>query len=118
VELRGSATKVRGRIAILASGTGTVIGTCELWGVEGPLKLKDLRSNARRLGERTSKITGPLYYRNTYARVLRHPKRLRTPVPYSHPQGAVMLGEPEPRGRPQERPLSLKLNLRSPGGMS
>jgi len=29
-EIRGSATKVRSRIAIIVAGTGTVVGTCKL----------------------------------------------------------------------------------------
>lgn len=90
-ELRGSATKVRGRIAILAAGTKTVVGTCELCDVKGPLKLRDLRSNARKLNWPAAKITGPLYYGNhTYAWVLRAAKRLRKPVAYDHPMGAVI----------------------------
>ena len=36
-EIRGSATKRRGRIALVASGTGTVVGTCDLVDVVGPL---------------------------------------------------------------------------------
>ena len=36
-ELRGSATKIRGRIALVASGSGTVVGTCDLVDVRGPL---------------------------------------------------------------------------------
>ena len=29
-EIRGSATKIRGRIALVQSGSGTVVGICEL----------------------------------------------------------------------------------------
>ena len=39
-EIRGSATNVRGRVAILACGTRTVLGTCELCDVVGPLRLR------------------------------------------------------------------------------
>lgn len=90
-EIRGSATKVRGRIAIIASGTGTIVGTCELCDVEGPLKLKDVRANARKLNFRPNEISGPLYYGDrTHAWVMRAAKRLKKPVPYDHPQGAVI----------------------------
>lgn len=90
-EVRGSATKVRGRIAIIASGTGTIVGTCELNSVEGPLKLKDLRANARRLNYRADQISGPLYYGDrTHAWVMRAAKRLKKPLRYEHPQGAVI----------------------------
>jgi hypothetical protein len=90
-EIRGSATKIRGRIAIIAAGTGTVVGTCELCDVKGPLRLSDLRSSARKLNKRPSQITGPLYYgRKTHAWVLRSARRLKQPVPYRHRDGAVI----------------------------
>jgi len=90
-EIRGSATKVRGRVAIIAAGTGTILGTCELCDVAGPLRLKDLRANARKLNVRASALSGPLYYGDhTYAWVLRDARRLEKPVRYDHPQGAVI----------------------------
>lgn len=89
-ELRGSATKVRGMIALVASGSGTVVGTCELRDLVGPLEMKDLRANAKRLNVPASQLTGPLYYRTTYAWVLGGAKRLAKPVPYEHPSGAVI----------------------------
>lgn len=90
-EIRGSASKVRGRIAIIASGTGTVVGTCELFAVEGPLTLGKFRSNGKKLNRQSSKIPGSLPYGDhTYAWVLRGAKRLRKPVHYDHPRGAVV----------------------------
>jgi len=68
-----------------------VVGTCELCDVKGPLRLKDLRAKARKLNRLASQITGPMHYRDhTYAWVLRRAKRLRKPVPYDHPRGAVI----------------------------
>ncbi len=55
------------------------------------MKLKDLRANARKLNSRPNEIPGPLYYGDhTYAWVMRAAKRLKQPVPYEHPQGAVI----------------------------
>lgn len=88
-EIRGSRTEVRGKIALLVSGTGTAVGTCEIVDVVGPLTLAELKSNARRLGVRAEAIRR-LHYRTTYAWVVREPKRLRRPVTYRHPQGAVI----------------------------
>ena len=90
-EIRGSATKVRGPIALIASKSGTVIGTCEISGVEGPLSASMLRKNARKLNASASDLTGPLYYGDhTYAWTLTNAKRLKKPVPYEHPSGAVI----------------------------
>jgi hypothetical protein len=90
-EIRGSATKVRGRIALIAGGTGTVVGTCELVDVRGPLKSADLKANARKLNVTQAEMSGPRYYGDhTYAWVLTAIRRLRTPIRYRHPSGAVI----------------------------
>jgi hypothetical protein len=44
-EIRGSFTAKRGRIALIQSGSGTVIGVADLVGVAGPLTLRDLAAN-------------------------------------------------------------------------
>ena len=44
-EIRGSSTAKRGRIALIQSGSGTVIGVADLVGVAGPLTLRDLAAN-------------------------------------------------------------------------
>jgi hypothetical protein len=90
-EIRGSATKIRGPIALIKSGSGTIVGTCELFGVVGPLTLRQLRANAHRLNVKPSELEGPLYYGDhTYAWELDHVRRLKKPVPYTHPSGAVI----------------------------
>lgn len=89
-ELRGSATKVRGPIALIAGGTGTVVGTCDLVDAVGPLKSRELQANARKLNVSPSAFEGPLYYARTYAWVLTNARRLPKPVPYDHPSGAVI----------------------------
>lgn len=89
-EIRGSATRIRGRIAIIASGTGTVIGTCELCDVVGPLSIADYRAGLRKLNARSSTRRTLPYGDHTYAWVLRGAKRLRKPVPYDHPRGAII----------------------------
>ncbi len=90
-EIRGSATKMRGPIALIASGSGTVVGTCELHDVEGPLNIKAMRANARKLNHKPSEIAEPLYYGDhTYAWVVGRVIRLKKPVAYQHPSGAVI----------------------------
>lgn len=88
-EIRGRPTAERGRIALLASGTGLVVGTCEILDVVGPLSLRELRANAHRLGAPDTKVPG-LPYPKTFAWVVGKPKRLAKPVAYLHPRGAVV----------------------------
>ena len=89
-EIRSSHTYKEGRIALIESGTGTVVGVAELSGVVGPLSLKELSENWRRAGfEKGERLYG-LPYKKTFAWVLQNPKRLRQPVPYDHPSGAVI----------------------------
>ena len=85
-EIRGSATKRRGRIALIQSKSGLVVGTCDLADVVGPLSLKKLRSSSWRTGFRPEKLP----YAATHAWVVRAARRLRKPIPYAHPSGAVI----------------------------
>lgn len=88
-EIRGRATAERGRIALLASGTGLVVGTCEILDVVGPLTLRELRANVSRLGDPGGTVAR-LPYAKTFAWVVGKPQRLLKPVPYRHPRGAVV----------------------------
>lgn len=85
-EIRGSATAIRGPIALIESKSGTVVGTCDVVGVTGPLSLSELNKNAQKTGFSTSELPYPA----TYAWVLRNARRLRVPVSYRHPPGAVI----------------------------
>ena len=89
-ELRGSRTKVRGLIALIQSGTGAVVGTCELVGVEGPLSLAELRRSTARHRVPANRFNNRPPYPRTYAWVLRGARRLHKPVRYEHPSGAVI----------------------------
>jgi len=89
-EIRGSSTAKRGRIALIQSGTGTVIGVADLVGVVGPLTLRDLAANTRKLGLKKSGISGPLPYRKTFAWVLENARKLKTSVRYRHPSGCII----------------------------
>ena len=89
-EIRGSNTNIRGRIGLIRSGSGLVIGTCDLIDVEGPLSIANLRRNVSNHLVPLNNLKVGLPYQNTYAWVLRDAKVLRQPVPYNHPQGAVI----------------------------
>ena len=88
-EIRGSRSSVRGQIGLIASRTGTVVGVCDLVDCIGPLTADQFRKNAKKAGMRPSEATLG-YYRQTYAWVLEKPRRLKQPVPYKHPSGAVI----------------------------
>jgi hypothetical protein len=85
-EIRGSKTTRRGPISLIQSGSGTVVGTTEVVDVIGPLTLEELQQGAQQAGF----LATQLPYANTYAWVLRDAKRLPEPIPYEHPQGAVI----------------------------
>lgn len=89
-ELRGSNTATRGRITIIESGSGTVVGTSELVDVVGPLSMDDLRRNIGKHCVPRSQLGSDLPYRRTHAWVLGRARRLPQPVPYDHPRGAVI----------------------------
>src|ERR1017187_7955597 len=88
-EIRGSRTSVRCQIALIASGSGTVVGVCDLVDCIGPLTANQFRTNAKKAGMRPSEATLG-WYRQTYAWVMAKPRRLKHPVPYEHPSGAVI----------------------------
>jgi hypothetical protein len=89
-EIRGNATKKRGLIALVQSGSGTIVGACRLTEVYGPLHWRQLAENADKLGELDNTVNGPTGYKRTYAWELTPVIRLARPVRYDHPPGAVI----------------------------
>ena len=90
-EIRGSRTARRGRIALIQSGTKTVVGVCDLIDVEGPLSMSKLLANQpkHRIPAARLRRDG-MPYKRTFAWVLAHAARLPEPVAYEHPTGAVI----------------------------
>ena len=89
-EIRGSATRVRGPIALIESRSGTVVGVCYLTVCVGPLTLKELHRAVRHHCADLEKFQSKLPYRRTHAWVLAGARRLPRPIPYRHPPGAVI----------------------------
>lgn len=89
-EIRSSATQMRERIALIRSGSGQIVGTCNVVGVVGPLSLADLKANARKAGFRAEDITSLPYGRRTFAWVLKDAVPLKHARHYTHPSGAVI----------------------------
>jgi hypothetical protein len=87
-EIRGRYTHRRGKIALIRSGSGLVLGTCDLVAVKGPLTLEELQANAHKAGLNVSQLeTAP--YVSIYVWVVEHAVKFAQPCPYKHPKGAV-----------------------------
>jgi hypothetical protein len=90
-EIRGCNTKIRGEIALIKSGSGTVVGKCHLVDVIAQLTLADLEQNIDKHCVPISEF-GAVFggYKKIYAWVLSCPKTLEIPMNYKHPQGAII----------------------------
>jgi hypothetical protein len=89
-EIRGSRTHLRGKIALIQSGTGLIIGTAELVDCKGPLKKSDFVKNHRKLGVTKVSASSGSSYERPHAWVLKNAKKLRKPISYKHPAGAII----------------------------
>ena len=87
-EIRGSNTKIRGKIALIKSGTGMIYGTAELVDCK-KLSLKEYQAskNYHCIPE---EVTANAPYKTIHAWVLQNPVLYDKPQPYKHPQGAVI----------------------------
>jgi hypothetical protein len=89
-EIRGANTNIREQIALIRSGSGLVVGICDLVGCKGPLSLKEYNRNSRKVGLRIRDIHSRLPYSTTFAWIIANPRRLQRPIPYVHPRGAII----------------------------
>lgn len=87
-EIRGSATSLRGRIALIRGGSGLVVGTISL------VDCHRLSRDEYLQGEAYHRIptsqTEALPYKHPYAWVMTDPEPFKDPIPYQHPRGAVI----------------------------
>lgn len=85
-EIRGFNTNVRGEIAIIKSGTGLIYGTAVL------TNSFPVTQEALIQGERNHRIqdVNTVLYKHPHAWEISSPKVYSEPVPYKHPQGAVI----------------------------
>ena len=89
-EMRTNTTKVRGRVALIRKGSGTVVGSVELVGCVGPLTRADMLVNVDQHQGSPDRIERGEFDKWRYAWVLRDVTKFATPVPYRHPSGAVI----------------------------
>ena len=88
-ELRSRSTTLRGPIALIQSGSGLVVGTACLARVIGPLQDGEFE-RATKEGLVVGTEFQAISYAKAYAWVLEQARPLATPLPYDHPQGAVI----------------------------
>ncbi|QDL35946.1 ASCH domain-containing protein [Rhodoferax sediminis] len=89
-ELRSTATKVRGPIALIRKGSGTVVGVVEIADSLGPLTEPQMLENTTRHMVTAERIKNGEVAKYKHAWVLKNPRPLTTPIPYEHPNGAVI----------------------------
>lgn len=85
-EIRGSNTKIRGRIALIQSGTKTVVGYADLVDCI-PVSQEEypLRKDKHCIDD-----CSVFPYKYVYAWVLRNPVRIKKPIPYEHKLGTII----------------------------
>lgn len=85
-EIRGCNTKTRGQIELIQSGSGLVVGSCELIDCK-ELTLEDYKNN---VDKHNIHDIDSLPYKRTYAWIITNAKRYETPRQYKHPNGAII----------------------------
>jgi predicted transcriptional regulator len=89
-EIRSSNTKIRGKIALIQSGSSKIMGYCELVDAK-PLTKDEMLKNTRK--HKVSKKVieeDRLRYKKPHAWILKNAKPLKRSKPYKHPHGAVI----------------------------
>ena len=85
-EIRGSKTNIRGKIELIQSGSGLVVGSCNIVDCK-EITLEEYSNNKDK--HKITNIT-TLPYKRTYAWVIADAKRYETLRKYKHPQGAII----------------------------
>lgn len=86
-EMRSSKTNIRGRIGLIESGSGLIVGSVTITDCYEPLKTKNDALITAHLHQ-VSDFS--LLKKWKYPWVMAHPVRYRYPIPYDHPKGAVI----------------------------
>lgn len=87
-EIRGKNTTIRGTIALIKSGSGTILGTIDITDSR-EISLKEYQENE--MHHCVSKDDSfVLNYKKIYAWIVCNPVMYKQPKTYKHPQGAVI----------------------------
>jgi hypothetical protein len=85
-EIRGNDTKHRGHTELIKSGTGMIHGSANLVSTK-ELSLINLYRNSDKHGIQDCSV---VKYTNIWAWIFENPVLYSEPIPYKHPQGAVI----------------------------
>lgn len=85
-EMRSTQTKVRGTIALIEQGTGLIVGQVELVDSPGDLTPSYVLNNHEKHLVDNHKLLNKWRYPWILDKAIRYDK----PIPYNHPQGAVV----------------------------
>ena len=86
-EIRGNATRIRGRIGLIKSGSGTLLGEVSIIDCL-ELDLQTYKSSSHK--HRIDFGLNSLPYKKTFAWVLDEPITYDKPIKYNHPWGAII----------------------------
>lgn len=89
-EIRGSRTKIRGTIGLIQSQSGLIVGIADLVGCTPELTPEDISKSWKLHLACDPEVGHSMPYTHTYAWILLNAKRFEKPIPYKHPQGAVI----------------------------
>jgi len=87
-EMRTRKTKIRGDIALIQKGTGTIVGLANLTDCKDSMNLDDLELNFEKHQVDYKKIVSAQKWNTPW--VLSNVERLESPIPYKHKTGAVI----------------------------
>jgi hypothetical protein len=111
-EMRSKGTQQRGTIALIKKGSGMVVGVADLVDSHGPLSRDEMLANQEFHLITPERLEVPGVSKWRHAWILKNAKRLDRPVPYSHPNGAVIwVNLDEHVGGAVERAASVKRDL-------
>jgi len=89
-EIRGSNSKIRGRIALIASGTGEVKGYVDIVDSIEIDRKKFKNNSSKHLVDLNKYSEGKMPYKKTYAWVFSNPKKLDNGIKFKSKKGCVI----------------------------
>ena len=86
-EIRGQDTSIRGKIGLIESGSGLIVGECRLM-----RSFNNVNENDKRLKwlHGIDNWEETVRYKKPHIWLLTGPVRYEKPIPYNHPRGAVI----------------------------
>jgi hypothetical protein len=89
-EMRSTLAKRRGLVALIRKGSGKIIGVARLVDSLGPFSTADMLANQSRHMISAERLADPKVEKWNNAWVMQDAKLFSHPVPYNHPNGAVI----------------------------